>query len=377
MSSRMEHLTVSFFAVLEERGQMNLLEWCMHENLISSRYECPKCGKNMVMRERKGTIDGYEWRCRMKGGENPHDVCKSIRKGTWFSKSHLSVCDILILTHHFFGKSMNEFAVKDARVNKNTVVDWYMFCREVCMAAVLKESEPLGGEGKIVEIDESMFGKMFNFSLDCPVRWLTYGMPKTGQAKKNWVKSGHRPFSPLTQLQHVEFTPALTFFPTYSDFWLDFPPVVRMACEIKLLESEATTGFFVLLGEQGNKAVLDWVIKEGLIPSRYECPKSKKGMRLVERKGTIDGFEWRCRVQSKENPYFVCRSNSCEYRFFRMSSRMEHLTISFFAVLEERGQMNLLEWCMRENLISSRYECPKWGKNMVMRERKGTIDGYE
>ncbi|GFW95050.1 uncharacterized protein TNCV_4685721 [Trichonephila clavipes] len=81
-----------------------------------------------------------------------------------------------------------------------------------------------------------------------------------------------------------------------------------MACEIKLLESEATTGFFVLLGEQGNKAVLDWVMKEGLIPSRYECPKCKKDMRLVERKGTIDGFEWRCRVQSKENPHFVCRS---------------------------------------------------------------------
>ncbi|GFW53747.1 uncharacterized protein TNCV_3938411 [Trichonephila clavipes] len=49
-------------------------------------------------------------------------------------------------------------------------------------------------------------------------------------------------------------------------------------------------------------------MKEGLIPSRYECPKLKKDMRLVERKGTIDGFEWRCRVQSKENPHFVCRS---------------------------------------------------------------------
>ncbi|GFU93896.1 mitotic-spindle organizing protein 2A [Trichonephila clavipes] len=101
----------------------------MRENLISSRYECPKYGKNMVMRERKGTIDGYEWRYRTKGGENPHDVCKSIRKGTWFSKSHLSVCDILIFNASFFGKSMNEFAVKDVRVNKNTVVDWYMFCR--------------------------------------------------------------------------------------------------------------------------------------------------------------------------------------------------------------------------------------------------------
>ncbi|GFY36542.1 hypothetical protein TNCV_27481 [Trichonephila clavipes] len=103
---------------------------------------------------------------------------------------------------------------------------------------------------------------------------------------------------------HVEFTPALTFFPTCSDFWLDFPPV-RMACEIKLVESEATTGFFVLLGEQGNKAVLSWVMKEGLISSIYECPKC---MRLVEQKGTIDGFEWRCRVQSKENSHFVCQS---------------------------------------------------------------------
>ncbi|GFV35037.1 uncharacterized protein TNCV_1885751 [Trichonephila clavipes] len=49
-------------------------------------------------------------------------------------------------------------------------------------------------------------------------------------------------------------------------------------------------------------------MKEGLIPSRYECQKCKKDMLLVERKGTIDGFEWRCRVQSKENPHFVCRS---------------------------------------------------------------------
>ncbi|GFV34148.1 hypothetical protein TNCV_5046821 [Trichonephila clavipes] len=63
-----------------------------------------------------------------------------------------------------------------------------------------------------------------------------------------------------------------------------------MACERKLLESEATTGFFVLLGEQGNKDVLDWVMKEGLIPSRYDRPKCKKDMRLVERMGKTDGL---------------------------------------------------------------------------------------
>ncbi|GFT81521.1 uncharacterized protein TNCV_3673691 [Trichonephila clavipes] len=81
-----------------------------------------------------------------------------------------------------------------------------------------------------------------------------------------------------------------------------------MACERKLLESEATTGVFVLLGEQGNKVVLDLGMKEGLIPSRYETPKCKKDMRLVERKVELVGFEWRCRVPSKENPHFACRS---------------------------------------------------------------------
>ncbi|GFT37566.1 putative transposase-like protein [Trichonephila clavipes] len=52
---------------------------------------------------------------------------------------------------------MNAFVVNDLKVNKNTVVDWYMFCREVCMLACVKESEKLGGVG---EIDESLFGKM-------------------------------------------------------------------------------------------------------------------------------------------------------------------------------------------------------------------------
>ncbi|GFW92138.1 uncharacterized protein TNCV_3540241 [Trichonephila clavipes] len=94
-----------------------------------------------------------------------------------------------------------------------------------------------------------------------------------------------------------------------------------MACEIKLLESEATTGFFVLLGEQGKKAILDWVMKEGLILPRYECPKCKMDMRLVERKGTVDGFEWRCRVQSKENPHFVCRSE-CKIKVLKTAPKL-------------------------------------------------------
>ncbi|GFW36489.1 spermine synthase [Trichonephila clavipes] len=53
-----------------------------------------------------------------------------------------------------------------------------------------------------------------------------------------------------------------------------------MACERKLIESEATTGFFVLLGTKEKKETLEWCMKANLIASRYECPRFKKNMRL-------------------------------------------------------------------------------------------------
>ncbi|GFT11004.1 hypothetical protein TNCV_1945381 [Trichonephila clavipes] len=73
----------------------------------------------MRLQERKGTVDGYEWRCHNQPKDNRHDVVRSVRKGTWFSKSKLAMIIILRLTRYWFGKSMNAFAVNDLKVNKN------------------------------------------------------------------------------------------------------------------------------------------------------------------------------------------------------------------------------------------------------------------
>ncbi|GFU83107.1 histone-lysine N-methyltransferase SETMAR [Trichonephila clavipes] len=59
----------------------------MKEGLIASSYECPKCNEQVGLNERKSVVlDGFEWRCRKKG-VNTHDVCRSIRKNSWFSNS--------------------------------------------------------------------------------------------------------------------------------------------------------------------------------------------------------------------------------------------------------------------------------------------------
>jgi len=50
--------------------------------------------------------------------------------------------------------------VHETRISKKTVIDFYNFCREVCFVVLQNESEQIGGPRKIVEIDESNFGKM-------------------------------------------------------------------------------------------------------------------------------------------------------------------------------------------------------------------------
>ncbi|GFX62067.1 uncharacterized protein TNCV_2227931 [Trichonephila clavipes] len=52
---------------------------------------------------------------------------------------------------------------------------------------------------------------------------------------------------------------------------------------------------------------------------------------------------------------------------------------SFFALLPVRGKKAVLEWCMKEGLIGSSYQCPKCGKRTELRERMGkkVNEGFE
>ena len=48
---------------------------------------------------------------------------------------------------------------KELQISNKTVCQWMVFFREICMIIVQKYSSKLGGVGKIVQIDESHFGK--------------------------------------------------------------------------------------------------------------------------------------------------------------------------------------------------------------------------
>jgi len=117
---------------------------------------CDRCDQgHFILMQDKSKADRQFWRC-----SNRHRFAKiSICKHSFFSQSHLSISTILKLVYCWMHNYAQYIALHETALSKKTVIDFYNFCREVCSVMLDKQSQPIGGPGKIVEIDESMFGK--------------------------------------------------------------------------------------------------------------------------------------------------------------------------------------------------------------------------
>ena len=100
-------------------------------------------------------MDGYFWECSDK------KCCKkvSIRSGSWFHGYNLTLKQILCITYFWIYKVDQEFVKQELSISNQKIVNWYNYCREVCVSIPEKDSELIGGEGVVVEIDESKFRK--------------------------------------------------------------------------------------------------------------------------------------------------------------------------------------------------------------------------
>ena len=93
---------------------------------------------------------------RKEGGA----ISVSLFKNTWFDKSHLDIeTDLFFVKIFLLDKFDYKFVSSELGVSKPTINDWSSFAREVCVNWVFYRCKKIGGEGKVVEIDESKFGK--------------------------------------------------------------------------------------------------------------------------------------------------------------------------------------------------------------------------
>lgn len=159
-----------------------LIHWLMDEGLISNKHFCPMCGEEMNLRRCEDRSDGLKWECKRQENGKRHKAEISIRKGSWVEKRRMTLEEILKLTY-WWCQDLDQAQIKhELGLVEGTGVDWDSFCSEVCKITLLENGEKLGGVGKIVQFDESKFGKR-KYHLDHHVegQWIFGGIEENSR----------------------------------------------------------------------------------------------------------------------------------------------------------------------------------------------------
>lgn len=156
-----------FITILDPLAKLNFL--VEHKFILPTGLKCNIAGcrgGKFKFQKKKSKADGYVWKCKgrkLKEGScyktEPCTGMLSIRKNTWFSKSKLSVGEVLYFTCYWWHGVAPTFVSHELGYASHTLVNWGSFCREVAIDQVMTNSEMIGGIGVVVEIDESMFGR--------------------------------------------------------------------------------------------------------------------------------------------------------------------------------------------------------------------------
>ena len=113
--------------------------------LLVSRRECV-CDAQMILKERQNTTDGYIWEC-------PSSNCRkhrSVRVGSFFEDSNISLARWLYVIYLW--------SIGESNKRLSLLTGLSLRIRNICSMKILNGNFKLGGRGKTVEIDESMFG---------------------------------------------------------------------------------------------------------------------------------------------------------------------------------------------------------------------------
>lgn len=131
------------------------MEWLNKHNVVPKERHCPTCCK--PLRKENKTLVCRRVIIEEENGRQRKTRCSyavSHLKNTWFSGSRLSVKKImeLTITWLIMPAPRTSFIKDEFEVSTNTLVNWANYCREVCIQWCNRVTEPIGGEGVIIEI---------------------------------------------------------------------------------------------------------------------------------------------------------------------------------------------------------------------------------
>ncbi|KAI8440704.1 hypothetical protein MSG28_009054 [Choristoneura fumiferana] len=144
----------------EQRNNVSSLR---RRGLLPTEKMCTYHRKAMTLTKEAGQVGKF--RCR-KSNCRTKPVSRAV--GTWFENARLSLTLIFQIMYAFsegltYHQTRKELAFEDGSVvSPRTVADWFSYCRETIAIYQLQNQRAqgkIGGPNKVVQIDESKFGK--------------------------------------------------------------------------------------------------------------------------------------------------------------------------------------------------------------------------
>lgn len=148
-----------YYEVIEANYKNNeaSLEFFQAHGVLPRKLTCPKCGNKCRLRNDRHIFRCYHTYCLPKTKKRRScGYSVSLLKGSFLDNSHIEMWKALSFIHFFLDKHFTHSAAQENLViSSRTSIDWARFCGEVC-ENWLQYQDPIGGEGVIVEIGETL-----------------------------------------------------------------------------------------------------------------------------------------------------------------------------------------------------------------------------
>ncbi|KYM95728.1 hypothetical protein ALC62_13634 [Cyphomyrmex costatus] len=143
-----------------------LWNYLCEKKVVRNQIKCPKCDNKLNVRctENKILHCTSKYYKRYKGRKRQKITCNfkiSVFHGTWFENAHIDIQKICRFIAYFLmiQPPRQPFLMNELEMSSSSVVDWINFCRELLQQWVLNKQKVIGGNGRIVELDEAKIGK--------------------------------------------------------------------------------------------------------------------------------------------------------------------------------------------------------------------------
>lgn len=172
-------------------NEHELMTFFFTHGVLSCHALCSKCGGRVVLKHYQNR---YIYRCarRISHRKQKKATCNhqtNALHGTFFHNTHLPLRTVALLVGIYLSRSTSRqmYACRELGLCSKTVVDWFSFIREVIVHYVERNSQKIGGIGKVVEIDEAKFGRRkYNRGRLLKGRWVLGGIER--EADENGIR---------------------------------------------------------------------------------------------------------------------------------------------------------------------------------------------